>query len=309
MLSRVRSVRRLAFTLVELLVVIAIIGVLVALLLPAVQSAREAARRMHCQNNMRQLGIAAHNYHDVIGVFPSAGTSSNEFSWNVHILPYIEQKALYDQFDFNKGLFTSGGANQTGKNGLALNKVNAFLCPASPIKQLPLNPPHSINAPELVNGVPPYTSHYYGVQGAKGSSLGGGTYLITGNTTHGAYSLNGIMQCDGRVRIAQVTDGTSNTFLFGELSWTSNTVGTRYRSWVRGCFDSSNATNPTRNVNSSINTFNIGTFNDIAFGSQHPTGCNFVLGDASTRFISQNISLGIYKAAASKDGDENAPLD
>ena len=89
--------RRSGFTLVELLVVIAIIGVLVALLLPAVQAAREAARRMNCQNNMRQLGLGAHNYHDVIGVFPSAGISSNETSWNVHILPYIEQGNLFNQ--------------------------------------------------------------------------------------------------------------------------------------------------------------------------------------------------------------------
>jgi prepilin-type N-terminal cleavage/methylation domain-containing protein len=300
---------RHGFTLVELLVVIAIIGVLVALLLPAVQAAREAARRTQCQNNMRQLGIAAHNYHDVVGVFPSAGTSSNEFSWNVHILPFIEQKNLYDQFDFNKGLYTSGGANQTGKNGLALNKVDAFLCPASPVKRQMLSAPHNVYATEVVNGQPPYTSHYYGVQGPKGASLGGGTYTATGNTTHGAFSIHGIMQCDGKVRFAQVTDGASNTFIFGELSWTSQTVGTRYRSWVRGCFDSSNAANPTRNVNASINTFNIGVFNDIAFGSQHPNGCNFCLADASTRFVSQNISLGTYKAAASRDGDENISLD
>jgi prepilin-type N-terminal cleavage/methylation domain-containing protein len=302
-----RAIR--GFTLVELLVVIAIIGVLVALLLPAVQSAREAARRMHCQNNLRQLGIAAHNYHDVVGVFPSAGTTSNEFSWMVHILPYIEQKNLYDQFNFNKGTYTSGGALQTGKNGLALNRINAYLCPASPIKTLPQGGAHNIHAPELVNGQPPYTSHYYGVQGPRGTGLGGTTYIVSGNTTHGGFSTHGIMQCDGKVRAAQVTDGTSNTFLFGELSWTSQTVGTRYRSWVRGCFDAHNASNPTRNVNSSINTLAIGLFNDIAFGSMHPSGCNFSLADASTRFISQNISLGIYKATASRDGDENVSLD
>src|SRR6185436_8772145 len=139
--------------------------------------------------------------------------------------------------------------------------------PAAPYKKMLTNAPHQVNAPELVNGAAPYTSHYYGVQGPKGQSLGGGIYTVTGNTTHGGYSSHGIMQCDGRVRIAQVSDGTSNTFIFGELSWYSQTVGTRYRSWVRGCFDSSNASNPTRNVNSSINTFSIGTFNDIAFGS------------------------------------------
>src|SRR6187401_3085395 len=101
---RYRGARRQlrGFTLVELLVVIAIIGVLVALLLPAVQAAREAARRMSCQNNLKQLGLACHNYADIVGVLPPAGTSSNEFSWCVHILPFIEQKNLYDQFNFNK---------------------------------------------------------------------------------------------------------------------------------------------------------------------------------------------------------------
>jgi prepilin-type processing-associated H-X9-DG protein len=263
---------------------------------------------MSCQNNLKQLGLACHNYADVVGVFPSAGTSSNEFSWNVHILPFIEQKNLYDQFNFNKGLFTSG-TNQVGKNALALNRINAFLCPTSPVKQMLTAAPHNVNAPELVNGAAPFTSHYYGVQGPKGTGITGGTYTVTGNTTHGAYSTHGIMQCDGRVRMAEVTDGTSNTLLFGELSWTSQTVGTRYRSWVRGCFDSSNASNPTRNVNSSINTFNIGLFNDIAFGSMHPNGANFCLGDGSTRFLSQNLSLGIFKAAASRDFGESMQLD
>src|ERR1700704_1333018 len=98
---------RRGFTLVELLVVIAIIGVLVALLLPAVQAAREAARRIKCQNNLKQIGIGLHNYHDTIGCFPPGATKSNTTSWHVHVLPFMEQKNLYDQFDFSAGAYTS----------------------------------------------------------------------------------------------------------------------------------------------------------------------------------------------------------
>src|SRR5438045_1403178 len=95
--TRLQPVRRRAFTLVELLVVIAIIGVLVALLLPAVQAAREAARRMRCQNNLKQIGIASHNFHDTIGELPRAYSPVTGLSWHVNILPYIEQQNLYSQ--------------------------------------------------------------------------------------------------------------------------------------------------------------------------------------------------------------------
>src|SRR4051812_46549754 len=91
------------FTLVELLVVIAIIGVLVALLLPAVQAAREAARRTQCSNNLKQLSLALLNYETVHTTFPPAGIDTNQMSWTVLLLPYFEQQALYDQFNFNKG--------------------------------------------------------------------------------------------------------------------------------------------------------------------------------------------------------------
>lgn len=104
------ALRRGGFTLVELLVVIAIIGVLVALLLPAVQSAREAARRMSCTNNLRQLSLSLHNFHDVNGTFPkhvSPGGVTG-VSWLVHVLPYIEQKALYEQFQLTQAAYTSG---------------------------------------------------------------------------------------------------------------------------------------------------------------------------------------------------------
>src|SRR5262245_22393651 len=98
---------RRAFTLVELLVVIAIIGVLVALLLPAVQAAREAARRMRCSNNLKQLSLGLHNYEDVHKTLPPAGINTNQMSWLVLVLPYIEQTNLYDRFNFNAGAWNA----------------------------------------------------------------------------------------------------------------------------------------------------------------------------------------------------------
>ena len=225
---------RRGFTLVELLVVIAIIGVLVALLLPAVQAAREASRRARCQNNMRQLGIALQNYHDTFRRFPPAGTNSNETSWTAHILPFIERKDLYDLFNFSAGGYTSG-TNQAGRNAVALNRVDAFLCPSSPVTKQLQGAPHFENTGEIINGEMPYTAHYYGIQGPTGANLAGGTYGINTAGSHGGQATQGIFQCDGNIRMAEVTDGTSTTFLLGEYSWYNRQTGTRYRSWMRGC--------------------------------------------------------------------------
>src|SRR5688572_4779440 len=119
--------RRLGFTLVELLVVIAIIGILVALLLPAVQAAREASRRSTCSNNLKQLGVALHNYHDVIEVFPF-GWNDRGAGWTAMILPFAEQKALFDTLDFQEsgpGNWDSGSPNQDACE----TKLNVFRCP------------------------------------------------------------------------------------------------------------------------------------------------------------------------------------
>src|SRR3954454_5903389 len=129
---RLAGLRR-AFTLVELLVVIAIIGVLVALLLPAVQAAREAARRMQCQNNLKQIGLASHNHHDVVGELPRAYSPVTGLSWHVYILPYIEQQALYNNFDLTTANNTHTSANRNDPYGLVILK--AYQCPSCPVKR------------------------------------------------------------------------------------------------------------------------------------------------------------------------------
>ena len=110
---------RSGFTLVELLVVIAIIGILIALLLPAVQAAREAARRSQCANNLKQLALSLHNYSDTFKSFPPAGITTNQLSWHVFVLPFIEQTSLHDQFSFVQGTFRDSGKQEHGLNRIA----------------------------------------------------------------------------------------------------------------------------------------------------------------------------------------------
>ena len=310
---------RSGYTLIELLVVIAIIGVLVALLLPAVQAAREAARRMSCQNNLKQISLALHNFHDTYLGFPKAGKRSNELSWHVFVLPFMEQQPLYSRFDLSPGPFNGAPQNRGPlKNELALNKLTALLCPSSPIQQMATVAPHNVNTPEIIGGVVPYTTHYYGIMGPKGTNPATGQPYPFENSgslsTHGGFASLGIFIRDDvtnnpnvgpepGVRIAQVLDGTSHTLLVGEISWFNLQTGTRYRSWVRGC-DTAPVCAGSRNVTNAINSPSIALFNDIAFGSMHPGGANFAMGDASVRFISQNINLGTYRSLASRDGGE-----
>jgi prepilin-type processing-associated H-X9-DG protein len=136
----------------------------------------------------------------------------------------------------------------------------------------------------------------------------GGDYDWLDLGPHGGFATQGILGRDSKNGFRDVTDGTSTTFLLGELSWVDPAVGSRYRSWVRAC-DTAPACGGCRNVNSSINTPSIAIFNDISFGSQHPGGANFAMADGSTRFVSQNISLAVYKATASRNGGEVQVID
>jgi prepilin-type N-terminal cleavage/methylation domain-containing protein len=309
------------FTLVELLVVIAIIGVLVALLLPAVQAAREAARRMSCTNKMKQFGLALHNYHDTHLVFPpgvillvpdtqcppAGGTAQTGPSWLVLLLPYLEQQGLYNQFNFNNRF--------VGRFNLASQSTNGPLqFQPFPLVKCPSDPKAIMNGSVITN--------YLGVAGGGCPSLSncGGPPLAECQGGAGRlYFNNGILYRNSRVRLANVTDGTTNVYLVGETMYmrvpsdrvlaTGALIGTNNPSWAAGADLRANGTDSSyQTLGASAGVINFGPVdpNDSGFfmrlfGSQHPNGCNMTLGDGSTRFISQNINLDTHRYLGSRE--------
>ena len=235
------------FTLVESIVVLIIIGVVVALLIPVIQSAREAARRLNCQNNLRQQGIAAHGYHLNHEEFPAEsyydGTPSygededetvldtKHASYRVRLLPFMGQAIIQDVLGLT--------ATSEGIEDLSRMSIPAFLCPSASGKRADIGSPLR------------YVSHYYGIGGALGRSPAGDYYptdplqkefvvsirsldanaTMDGNVVLGPFANTGTIIIGGGVSLASITDGTSNTFLFGEISW--NKYGA-HRNWVRG---------------------------------------------------------------------------
>ncbi len=294
--------RRGGFTLIELLVVIAIIAVLVGLLLPAVQKTREAAARTKCQNNMKQLGLALHNYHDTYNRLPPGGSGppNPDLGFHVLVLPYIEQANLF------------AGFNPAQNWDSAANKP--FIVQSVPIHRCPSSTEQRSNegtGAEVVGGEAAYTTHYLGVMGPKGAGPGGVSYAVNGPTTHGGFAQQGVLGFNTRVRFTDVQDGTSNTLMLGEMSWTANPSPLLYRAWPRGCRTSNNACLPAKNVaNSFASTPYTGAnFNDLSFGSMHAGGgANFVLTDGSVRFVPPTVDLLAYRAAASYNGGEVATL-
>lgn len=236
---------RKGFTLIELLVVIAIIAILVALLLPAVQQAREAARRAQCKSNLKQIGIALHNYHDVFSTLPNGTTSTDRGHWGIswwpRILPYIDQAGLYEQLVFegnhpgwthNTGSLTGNPAGSAGfRNGRAAsgNPIPVMLCPSSPLPKL-----HNTGGGNFIN-----TPHYIGMGGAaNGDSR---TDLIPngfvedsfrnsathpqhtrtgccGNNNNGRIAYGGVLIPSRSVAFRDIIDGTSNVIAVGECS-------------------------------------------------------------------------------------------
>ncbi len=307
------NLRKRGFTLVELLVVIAIIGVLVGLLLPAVQAAREAARRMQCSNNLKQLTLALHNYESSFKAFPPAGINSNHMSWLVMSLPFIEQGNLYNQFNFNQGNWNS--LNRIAVvQGVAIPSIQ---CPSAPVDSL-FSVFNTSGVAANVNESTVRTSHYHGVLGATGNNVSAGNtpYATLGNPAwdFGVVSSNGAFGqmrttasatqflCD-RVPISSFSDGTSNTIVLGEFAWKGYSF---WRPFTRGWYSDTRGTLVylCKNVTYPINSQFSLKWNDGSFGSQHTGGAQFSRADGSVQFIAQNVDMGIYRAVASRNGGE-----
>ncbi len=314
--------RRTGFTLIELLVVIAIIAILIALLLPAVQQAREAARRTECKNVLKQWGLALHNYHDTANCLPyggmaltnSAASPANNLSYHVMCLPYIDQAPLYNQFNFTEHY------NSATNFPLKAARFPLMHCASS--RQADRTAPS-----ETVGGVAqiPSAIHYVGMMGAKGPKPNVTpvvNFPITGNTAtdHGGFTNNGLMPPNLALKFRDAIDGLSNTFLLGEQS-ASQTTGwaVSYRAWTQGASgpaSGGSASYPTKNVNRGILTGSGYTggnatrlFNDVAFCSQHTGGAHFLMGDGSVKFVSANIDYGVYIGAVTRAEGEVASID
>jgi prepilin-type N-terminal cleavage/methylation domain-containing protein/prepilin-type processing-associated H-X9-DG protein len=314
-----RSTPRKGFTLIELLVVIAIIAVLIGLLVPAVQKVREAANRMSCSNNLHQLALALHSYHDTYDSFPACPAVGNAgVSWHCLILPYIEQGNLAVLVDPSKAAYGSQTSRALPNQPLGAHRVATFLCPSAT----------SVFSSSLIDSpdgtVHAYTTHYVGNAGPKGINPRTGTVydVNTVSQAQGGLAAGGILPFiptvvsstsptprPAGVRIADISDGTSSTLMLFEASWTRLDTGS-YRSWVRGFAWNSDST-CSKNVTNAMNiqTYTTtGTYNDVSMGSNHPGGCNVAFGDGSVRFLSATVDLNnVLKPLASRNGGEVIP--
>ncbi|NLE37610.1 MAG: DUF1559 domain-containing protein [Pirellulaceae bacterium] len=294
-----RRRRRSAFTLVELLVVIAIIGVLIALLLPAVQAAREAARRMQCSGNMKQVTLALQNYHEAHLQFPPDSCDDNLFHGIfVRLSPYLEQGVFAEAYRFDERADSAYHIDLATRMPLAV-----LLCPSCAAT-------HTTYEPRKTT----YTTHYYGNTGPIG--INPVTNTPYPNATTGAYDVaaGGIFVPDGAISLRDVTDGASKTIAFGEMAWDAY-LG--YRMFNRGRQWAGSTSGyillATKNHQWPINvglrsnsSVYISFNNNGAYGSHHPGGTNMSMCDGSVHFFSEAIDQTLYLGLASRDGGELA---
>ncbi len=296
---------RSAFTLVELLVVIAIMGILMALLLPAVQVAREAARRVQCANNLRQIGIAMHSYESTNGSFPWGVYAGWGHGWHAPILPQLEQQDLYRTIPWTE-LGEWDGVDENSRRFIALaqTRVPTYRCPSQPG---PAQEDREIN--ELVDR-------------AIGNYLGNGGGDVTTECGCNAadnfsYSNGVLLAADFRdgstpnppIRFRDVTDGMSGTLLVVEAKYELDsdcTVCDRFTLYHPD-FDRGSGTDFTEALGSTffkINTDEGEAERELSFGSFHTGGCQAVFCDGSVRFQSENTAIETWRAVGSRNGSE-----
>jgi len=272
-------VKRGAFTLIELLVVIAIIAILIGLLLPAVQKVREAASRMKCQNNLKQIGLACHAYHDAISTFPvgysnAATTPNTSWGWATYILPYTEQGNLFNALNPTGRTLQAAAADTAVGLPALQTKVSIYVCSSD------TNPAGNLNDNRRFTGL--------GVA-SPGASLSISNYV--GNSGTNYTTPSGIFTTTP-VKIGDITDGTTNTFLAGERR--SNASG--YAAVWAGKDDTQGGyAGAEAIVGYTLYQMQTGATGssfspDMAFSSNHTGGANFVLCDGSVRFVNQSIS-------------------
>jgi prepilin-type N-terminal cleavage/methylation domain-containing protein/prepilin-type processing-associated H-X9-DG protein len=340
-----RSPRRnAAFTLVELLVVIAIIGVLVALLLPAIQAARESARRSQCQNNLKNIALSCLNYETAKGTLPPGSINTrikqgSGIGWPVWILPYVEQaRVSADAIEQYKKVPDAYGA---GMDKLNLLMLPMYLCPSD--QELPLQAEKFGNANRKGMSYAGVAGSYFARTGQCPATKTGAHYCVTADkdSLFGPNNYDGLLIMDWPVDLKEVTDGTSNTFMLGERFY-------QIRAWMIGAYwiDPTDPSVPAntapdgpqpntaffacKNVTDTVplnndpminaykshdnslgdrptisaNTKKTISVNDLPFGSFHSGGVNFAMGDGGVRFVNDSIDVGTYLAYGSRNGDD-----
>jgi prepilin-type N-terminal cleavage/methylation domain-containing protein/prepilin-type processing-associated H-X9-DG protein len=314
------SRERRGFTLIELLVVIAIIAVLIGLLLPAVQKVREAAARAQCLNNLKQIALAAHNYHGDHGRFPVGvhlsvdvgGVPTMGANLWVELLPYFEQDNLHRKWDYNDNRNNVAG----GRNATQAQVIKLLLCPSDPL------PARVVELTATNSLTPPWAWGFYGMSSYGGNA--GKRSVKAGNPPDFAgMTRDGIFFIDSCVRLTDVTDGTSNTLLFGEryhrdsqydlqhnIFWPGSASMAQWGRWGyvanAGAMGNVTLSTPVR-INYQMEPG--GDFFAVenracAFGSGHPGGANFAFADGSVRFVSDSIPLTTLQALSTIAGDE-----
>jgi prepilin-type N-terminal cleavage/methylation domain-containing protein len=334
--------RRRAFTLVELLVVIAIIGILVGLLLPAVQAAREAARRMQCSNNLKQIGLATHNYESANKSFPMAwwldipgGTNlaaANARSWGTSLLPYIEQSALYNQYDQRYPAMRELGPNAVANVEVIKSPLSFFHCPSAPynVQQTYIGDASSAGLPVTWEAA---GSDYIATTGVLGTFANIAYAGNAGGERHGVLQVGGQFGSSRSGKMASILDGTSNSILVAERTGGPDIyIGTRRVSdlnpyliatngggwgdilngenWIGGALypTAYNPANPLAYIVQGPCGINCTNIRGRSLHCFHTGGAHVALADASVQFVSESIDAFILAALITREKGEVAQL-